>query len=145
MVNIPTPKVIEKPFTGPEPIKNNIKAANKVVILASIMAVVGTSTQTAYAASKGALIAGAKAASIEYANKGARFNCISPGYVQGTQMSEELFEHLTLEAREALIANYPLGLGVPKDIGNACAFFLSDAARWITGTNLMVDGGYSAQ
>ena len=40
---------------------------------------------------------------------------------------------------------YPLGLGKPKDIANACAFLISDAARWITGTNLIIDGGYSAR
>ena len=40
---------------------------------------------------------------------------------------------------------HPLGLGKPEDIANACAFLLSDAARWITGTNLIVDGGYSAR
>jgi len=40
---------------------------------------------------------------------------------------------------------YPLGLGKPEDIANVCAFMFSDASRWITGTNLIVDGGYSAR
>lgn len=40
---------------------------------------------------------------------------------------------------------YPLGLGMPEDITNTCVFLLSDAARWITDTNLIVDGGYSAK
>jgi NAD(P)-dependent dehydrogenase (short-subunit alcohol dehydrogenase family) len=40
---------------------------------------------------------------------------------------------------------HPLGLGLPEDIANACVYLLSDAARWITGSNLIVDGGYTAR
>ena len=60
-------------------------------------------------------------------------------------MSDELFKKLPVEAQEKLIANYPLGLGSPEDIGNACRFLLSNASKWITGTNMMIDGGFSAK
>jgi NAD(P)-dependent dehydrogenase (short-subunit alcohol dehydrogenase family) len=116
-----------------------------IVYLSSIMSVVGSSTQVAYAATKGALVAGARSAAIEYAASGARFNCISPGFVEGTPMSDELFEKLPIELQEKLISNYPLGLGTPKDIANACRFLLSNSSRWITGINMVIDGGYSAK
>jgi NAD(P)-dependent dehydrogenase (short-subunit alcohol dehydrogenase family) len=127
-------------------LKKKYRAENvSIVFLSSIMSVVGSSTQIAYAASKGALVAGARSAAIEFAGNGARFNCISPGFVEGTPMSDELFKKLPVEAQEKLIANYPLGLGSPEDIGNACRFLLSNASKWITGTNMMIDGGFSAK
>lgn len=116
-----------------------------IVFLSSIMGNVGAPALTAYAASKGALIAGARSAALEYAGKGVRFNCVSPGHVEGTAMADSLFNKLSDSAKENLISKHPLGLGRPRDVGNACAFLLSDASRWITGTNIVVDGGYTAQ
>ena len=48
------------------------------------------------------------------------------------------------EARARLAARHPLGLGTPEDVARACIYLLSDAARWVTGSNLTVDGGYTA-
>ncbi len=127
-------------------LKKKYRAENvSIIFLSSIMSVVGSPTQIAYAASKGALVAGARSAALEFAPSGARFNCISPGFIEGTPMSDELFNKLPVEAQEKLLSNYPLGLGRPDDIGNACRFLLSNASRWITGTNMMIDGGYSVQ
>lgn len=116
-----------------------------IVFLTSIMAIVGAPAQIAYAASKGALLAASRCVALEYADKDVRFNCISPGFVSGTNMSNELMEKLPKEAKEKLISSYPLGLGSPTDISNASIFLLSNASKWITGTNIVVDGGYSAQ
>jgi NAD(P)-dependent dehydrogenase (short-subunit alcohol dehydrogenase family) len=60
-------------------------------------------------------------------------------------MTESIFNKLSKEEKTKRIEMYPLGLGEPEDIANACAFLLSDASRWITGTNLILDGGYSAR
>ena len=49
------------------------------------------------------------------------------------------------EERTIRLRNYPLGPGEPEDVANACVFLLSDASKWITGTNLIIDGGYCAQ
>ena len=60
-------------------------------------------------------------------------------------MTENIFDKLSKEEKIKRMDMYPLGLGKPEDIANACTFLLSDASRWITGTNLIVDGGYSAR
>lgn len=59
-------------------------------------------------------------------------------------MKKRIFENIKNDSIKQIINMYPLGLEKPKDIANACAFLISDAAIWITGTNLVVDGGYSA-
>jgi len=127
-------------------VKKKYKAESlSIIFIASTMGITGAPALTAYSASKGALIAAARSTALEYADKGVRFNCISPGHVEGTQMANSLFEKLPEKAKEDLIANHPLGLGQPRDIGNASIFLLSNSSRWITGSNLIVDGGYSAR
>jgi len=116
-----------------------------IVYLASTMGVVGAPALTAYSMSKGALIAAARSAAVEYAGKGVRINCVSPGHIEGTQMADEMFEKLSEASKEQLISKHPMGLGRPDDVANACIYLLSDASRWVTGTNLIVDGGYCAQ
>jgi NAD(P)-dependent dehydrogenase (short-subunit alcohol dehydrogenase family) len=60
-------------------------------------------------------------------------------------MANKLFKNISEESKKSIIDMHPLGLGKPEDIGNACAFLVSNAARWITGSNLIIDGGYSAK
>jgi NAD(P)-dependent dehydrogenase (short-subunit alcohol dehydrogenase family) len=114
------------------------------VFISSVMGLLGQSGKTAYCSSKGALLAGARAMALELAAKKIRVNCVLPAVVQ-TEMSEKLFEGIPDEARHEILAMHPLGLGTPEDVAHACLFLLSDASRWITGTNLIVDGGYSAR
>lgn len=127
-------------------VKRKYKAEDvSIVFLSSIAGVTGVSGLTAYSASKGALIAGTRSCSLEYAGKGVRFNCISPAQVEGTQMMDYTYDTLSPEAMDTLKAKHPLGFGTQRDVGNAATFLLSKASRWITGTNLILDGGYSAQ
>jgi len=120
------------------------KEGASFVYISSIMGILGQSGKTAYCSSKGALISGAKAMALELAKKNIRVNCILPGVVE-TEMSNKMFESLPDESKKEIINMHPLGLGKPEDIANACEFLLSDASSWITGTNLIVDGGYSAR
>ena len=60
-------------------------------------------------------------------------------------MAEALRERLTQEQFDAIRQLHPLGIGSPRDVANAIAFLLADSSRWITGTTLVVDGGYTAQ
>jgi len=104
------------------------------------MGLVGQPAVTAYAASKGALIALAKSLAMEWAGDGIRVNCVAPGHVK-TEMAAALQSMLTTEQFAAIEAMHPLGVGTARDVAHAIAFLLADSGRWITGTTLIVDGG----
>ena len=114
------------------------------VLISSIMGVVGEVGLTSYCASKGALISAARSLSLELAPRRQRVNCISPAMVTTEMMTRE-FTGLSENTVTQIESKHPLGFGEPEDVANASAFLLSDASKWITGSNLVVDGGYSAQ
>ncbi len=120
------------------------KEGASFVFISSVMGILGQPGRVGYCSSKGALISGVKAMALELAKKNIRVNCVLPGVVE-TEMSNEMFQRLSEESKKEIIDMHPLGLGIPEDIANTSAFLLSDAARWITGSNLIVDGGYSAK
>ncbi|MFE0172451.1 SDR family NAD(P)-dependent oxidoreductase [Streptomyces sp. NPDC059002] len=94
-----------------------------------------------YSASKAALIMFARSAALEYGPLGIRVNSVSPGLVDRPGLAEDWPDGVARWGRAA-----PLGrLGRPEDIGNACVFLASDAASWISGVDLVVDGGVGAR
>ena len=105
---------------------------------------VGEMGKTVYSLTKGALIAGAKSLALELAMRNIRVNTISPGVVI-TPMSQNAVYSQDEESFSRVKNLHPLGLGKPEDVANACIYLLSDASRWVTGTNLVVDGGYTAR
>lgn len=113
------------------------------VLISSVMGALGDVGNVAYCSSKGALLSAGKAMALELAPKKIRVNCVLPGVVE-TEMSLQLFKNISEESKNSILKMHPLGLGKPEDVANACIFLLSDASRWITGTNFYVDGGYSA-
>ncbi|HEY7392347.1 MAG TPA: SDR family oxidoreductase [Bryobacteraceae bacterium] len=116
-----------------------------LVFVASIAGMRGKRARSIYGASKGALIAFAKSAAIELANEGIRVNCVAPSYVH-TDMYERIGDLMTPEQlQDCVERTQPLGLGTPLDVANAIAFLLADTGKWITGSVLAVDGGYTAQ
>ena len=114
-----------------------------VVFFSSIMANVGERGKSLYAMTKGALISGVKSLACELAPKKIRVNAISPGAIL-TPINMNLPHMAVPEKRRYLEEKHLLGLGETEDIANACIYLLSDASRWVTGTNLTVDGGYTA-
>jgi NAD(P)-dependent dehydrogenase (short-subunit alcohol dehydrogenase family) len=125
--------------------KRNHHAGSSVVLVASVAGLVGVIGRSVYGATKGAVAAFARSAALELAQAGIRVNCVAPAYVK-TDMYDAGLASLTTDQLNAVIAaTQPLGLGEPIDVANAIAFLLSNGARWITGTVLAVDGGYTAQ
>ncbi len=92
----------------------------------------------AYGATKGALAAYARTLALELSFRGCRVNVVSPGMVR-TPLLEKF--DVSEEQFDKDEEKYPLGYGQPEDVANAIVFLLSDGARWITGTNLIMDGG----
>ncbi|MBX3436699.1 MAG: SDR family oxidoreductase [Planctomycetaceae bacterium] len=114
-----------------------------LVLMSSVMGQVGQAGVTAYSASKGAVDALCRSLALELATQGIRVNAIAPGQVE-TEMAEQQRGSLTTEQFERIRSMHPLGLGRAEDVASAVAFLISDASRWMTGTTLTVDGGYTA-
>ena len=113
------------------------RRAGAIVNISSIVGVHGNAGQTNYAASKAGLIGLTKSLAKELGGRGIRVNAIAPGYI-----ATELTDALPDEARSAILGNTPLGrLGEPGDVARAVRFLVSDAAGFITGDVLAVDGG----
>lgn len=115
-----------------------------IIFISSVMGFLGENGKALYGMTKGALLSAAKSLAIELAHRKIRVNCISPGVVE-TPMSKNAVYSRNEESLNQIKNLHPLGLGKPSDVANACVFLLSDASSWITGTNLIVDGGYSAK
>jgi NAD(P)-dependent dehydrogenase (short-subunit alcohol dehydrogenase family) len=116
---------------------------SSIVFVASVMGLVGQAARIAYSASKGALISMSKSLALELAREHIRVNCVAPGVVW-TEMTESLQNSVTPEQFSNIEAMHPLGIGQPLDVAHAIAFLLADTGRWITGSTLVVDGGYTA-
>lgn len=125
-------------------IRNLSKDGASIVFISSIMGCVGESGKSLYAMTKGALISATRALACEYAKRNIRFNSISPGAIL-TPINAKLPHMADPELKHKLEEKHLLGLGRTDDISNACIYLLSDASRWVTGHNLIVDGGYTVR
>jgi NAD(P)-dependent dehydrogenase (short-subunit alcohol dehydrogenase family) len=124
--------------------KDVLASSGSIVLISSVKGLVGSSATSLYSATKGALVALTKSLALELAADGLRINCIAPAFVN-TPMFEDMKNLLRAEDLAKIESAHPLGIGRPRDIANAVAFLLADTGRWITGTTLVVDGGYTAQ
>jgi NAD(P)-dependent dehydrogenase (short-subunit alcohol dehydrogenase family) len=123
--------------------RHNLEPKSSLVFLSSVAGFLGQPGVSAYSASKGAILALVKSAALELARQGTRVNAIAPGVVS-TEMTNKLIANMTDEQFKKVEEMHPLGIGTPRDVANAAVFLLSDASQWITGTTLVVDGGYSS-
>lgn len=115
-----------------------------IVWISSVMAHAGESGKSLYALTKGALTSAAKSLAIELAPRKIRVNCVAPGVVE-TPMVANAYYSQDEEMLNRIRSLHPLGLGKPEDVAHAVSFLLSPGSRWITGTSLVVDGGYLAR
>ncbi|MDP6666622.1 MAG: glucose 1-dehydrogenase [Dehalococcoidia bacterium] len=110
-----------------------------VVNVSSIFGIVGSPAGAAYHASKGAARTFSKAAAVQYASDNIRVNSVHPGFTD-TPMTVDI--HSQKEIRDAREAMTPLGrLGLPLDIAYGILYLASDEAAWVTGAELVIDGG----
>lgn len=114
-----------------------------IVNIASIAGIGGIPRRNAYGAAKSGISAMTRAMACEWADRGIRVNAVAPGYV-GTELVAKLEAEGGLDLA-AIRRRIPMGaLGTPEMIADAVVFLASDAARYVTGTTLPVDGGWSA-
>ena len=114
-----------------------------IIHVASQLGRVATTGRPAYCAAKGALIQLARAMALDHAGQGIRVNSLSPGAVETERL---LRRYGKMEAaREVMVPKHPIGrLGQPDEIAQAALFLASDASSFMTGADLVVDGGYTA-
>ena len=115
------------------------QGSGSIILTASVAGMTAWSHAAPYCATKAAVIQLAKTAAVEYARDGIRVNCVCPGtFLSG------IHAELPEVAIDAMAAKHPLGLGDANDLAGAYSYLASDAARWTTGSALVVDGGYAA-
>ncbi len=116
-------------------------ARSSHILIASVAGIKGEIGFTAYSSAKSAVIGAVRSMALELAIKDVRVNSITPGWLP-TEMTD------AIEARypgriDTIKLQHPLGLGSVEDISNLAMFLLSDESKWITGSNIVIDGGYS--
>jgi NAD(P)-dependent dehydrogenase (short-subunit alcohol dehydrogenase family) len=113
-----------------------------MVLLSSVAASNGEPSNALYAASKAAIEGLSKSLAVEFSRQKIRVNCIAPGLVN-TEMASNIRSFMNEGQVTLLKSKHPLGFGNVENIAHAAAFFSSDYSSWITGSVLVVDGGYN--
>ena len=123
------------------------KKKGSIINIASQLGLVGLERWAAYCASKGGVIMLTKAMAVEYGTYGIRVNCICPGAIETPMMERELaLDKNPEEAKKHFISLHPIGrLGKPEEIAEAALFLASDRSSFITGSALVVDGGFTTR
>lgn len=124
--------------------RSNREDEARIVLVASAMGLVGAPGRSLYSASKGAIIAATRSLALELAPEGIRINCVAPGFVR-SEMFDKIQQVLREDQVAQIVSAHPLGLGRTQDVAGCIAFLMGPMSSWITGTTLVVDGGYTAQ
>jgi len=122
--------------------KKNGEQGGSVINMASMLGHVGRAATSAYTASKGGVVNLTKSLALEYGPQNIRVNAVCPGYVETPLLNSTLDE----ETQKYLASLHAFGrLAKPEEVGKAVVFLASDDSSFVTGSSLMVDGGYTAQ
>ncbi len=114
-----------------------------IINISSIYGMIGSETSAAYHSSKGAVRLFTKAAAIQYAKEGIRVNSVHPGFVESPMTQQA---HAIEEVRSLRISRTPIGrMGTPEDIASGILYLASDESSFVTGSELVIDGGMTAQ
>lgn len=120
--------------------KKYAEKGSSFVAFASTAAYQGNKGQFAYSAAKGAVQSALRSLAKEICRDGHRINSVSPGWVESDMSQDSVAEMGDIRPKE-VFDGYLLGTGKPEDVSGTVLFLLSDAARWITGTDIVIDGG----
>ncbi len=126
-----------------------LPAGGVIINMSSVAATIGIDRRLPYCASKGAVLALTRSIAIDFATKGIRCNAICPGTVQTPFVEDYLARHFADhedEVRQQLHARQPIGrMGRPDEIAHAALYLASDEAAFVTGSALVIDGGWTAR
>lgn len=120
--------------------RNNIGENSSIVLLSSIASLLGYKGLLSYSTSKGAVNSLVKSLAVELSQNKIRVNAVSPGHIN-TELFNQNKEFYSKEFLEELETKYPFGLGEPLYVANLVVFLLSNTSKWITGQNIVIDGG----
>lgn len=114
-----------------------------IINISSIYGIVGSETSASYHASKGAVRIFTKSAAIQYAGEGIRVNSVHPGFVDSPMTAAA---HALPEVHDLRVGRTPLGrMGTPEDIAAGILYLASDESSFVTGSELVIDGGMTAR
>lgn len=137
-INLTSPYLITKEFCK----RNNYNPDASIVFISSVAGFVGSSSLSAYSMTKSGQIGLSKSLAVEMSSKKVRVNCVSPGLID-SRISNILSSSMTEDSFENIKKKHLLGLGKYSDVTSSILFLLSEKSKWITGSNFVVDGGYS--
>lgn len=115
-----------------------------LVFVSSIAALIGQPGNSVYSASKGAIISLTKSLAMELMRDNIRVNCVAPALIN-TDMAERTEKSMHADQFQYVLDQHPMGIGEPEDVAGSIAFLISNASRWVTGVNQLVDGGYMSR
>ncbi len=118
-----------------------VKDGGSILFISSVAAYRPYAGNALYSATKGAINSFCQVLAIEQGNRKIRANCISPGIIRSDMEAKDWA--VTEEELQKEEARFPLGFGHTTDIAYAAVYMMSDASKWVTGTNMVVDGGQS--
>jgi NAD(P)-dependent dehydrogenase (short-subunit alcohol dehydrogenase family) len=121
-----------------------IEDGGSVILMSSVASLRGQAGMALYSAAKSAIDGMTRSLAVEFAPRRIRVNSLCAGAVQ-TPMHEKLVNSLSQESVNDYENKHLLGFGTPDDIANTVAFLMGEGGRWITGTSVVVDGGYTVR